>query len=87
MKYKDSGVDIDAASRALARARDAIRSTWGEDVASEVGAFGGLYRLPNDGGYLVSSIDGVGTKLKVALAAGDRARALKALKADRRDSA
>ena len=69
MKYKDSGVDIDAASRALARAREAIRSTWGEDVASEVGAFGGLYRLPDDGGYLVSSIDGVGTKLKVALAA------------------
>jgi phosphoribosylformylglycinamidine cyclo-ligase len=69
MKYKDSGVDIDAASRALARAREAIRSTWGEDVASEVGAFGGLYRLPGDGGYLVSSIDGVGTKLKVALAA------------------
>ena len=69
MKYKDSGVDIDAASRALARAKEAIRSTWGEDVASEVGAFGGLYRLPNDGGYLVSSIDGVGTKLKVALAA------------------
>ncbi|RKZ12764.1 phosphoribosylformylglycinamidine cyclo-ligase [bacterium] len=70
MKYKDSGVDIDAASRALARAKEAIRSTWGEDVASEVGAFGGLYRLPGDGGYLVSSIDGVGTKLKVALAAG-----------------
>lgn len=71
MKYKDSGVDIDAASRALARAKEAIRSTWGEDVASEVGAFGGLYRLPGDGGYLVSSIDGVGTKLKVGLAAKD----------------
>lgn len=70
MKYKDSGVDIDAASRALARAQEAIRSTWGEDVASEVGAFGGLYRLPHGNGYLVSSIDGVGTKLKVALAAG-----------------
>jgi phosphoribosylformylglycinamidine cyclo-ligase len=71
MKYKDSGVDIDAASRALARAQEAIRSTWGEDVASEVGAFGGLYRLPHGNGYLVSSIDGVGTKLKVALAAGN----------------
>jgi phosphoribosylformylglycinamidine cyclo-ligase len=65
MEYKDSGVDIDAASSALARVRDAIRSTWGEDVASDVGSFGGLYRLPG-GGYLVSSIDGVGTKLKVA---------------------
>lgn len=68
MKYKDSGVDIDAATQALGRARDAIRSTWGPAVASDVGAFGGLYRLPH-GGYLVSSIDGVGTKLKVALAA------------------
>ncbi len=69
MKYKDSGVDIDAASRALARAKEAIRSTWGDAVASDVGHFGGLFRRP-DGGFLVSSIDGVGTKLKVALAAG-----------------
>jgi len=69
MKYKDSGVDIDAATNALRRVRDAIRSTWGEAVASDVGSFGGLYRLPG-GGYLVSSIDGVGTKLKVAQAAG-----------------
>ena len=68
MKYKDSGVDIDAASQALARSRDAIRSTWGPSVASDVGSFGGLFRQP-DGSYLVSSIDGVGTKLKIALAA------------------
>ena len=68
MKYKDSGVDIDAASQALQRTRDAIRSTWGDRVASEVGNFGGLFRMP-DGSYLVSSIDGVGTKIKVALAA------------------
>jgi phosphoribosylformylglycinamidine cyclo-ligase len=69
MKYKDSGVDIDAAQAALRRTRDAIRSTWGERVASEVGNFGGLFRMP-DGSHLVSSIDGVGTKIKVALAAG-----------------
>ncbi len=69
MKYKDSGVDIDAAQAALRRTRDAIRSTWGERVASDVGNFGGLFRMP-DGSHLVSSIDGVGTKIKVALAAG-----------------
>lgn len=69
MRYKDSGVDIDAAGRALRRTREAIRSTWGDRVASEVGNFGGLFRMP-DGSHLVSSIDGVGTKIKVAVAAG-----------------
>ena len=68
MDYKDSGVDIDAATHAISDVRAAIASTWGEEVASEVGSFGGLYRQP-DGSYLVSSIDGVGTKLLVALAA------------------
>jgi len=68
MKYRESGVDIDAASQALASSRAAIRSTWGPAVASDVGSFGGLYRQP-DGSLLVSSIDGVGTKLKLALAA------------------
>jgi len=68
MKYKDSGVDIDAAQSALRRTREAIRSTWTDRVASEVGNFGGLFRMP-DGSHLVSSIDGVGTKIKVALAA------------------
>ncbi|HKI84581.1 MAG TPA: phosphoribosylformylglycinamidine cyclo-ligase [Candidatus Krumholzibacteria bacterium] len=68
MKYRESGVDIDAASQALASSRAAIRSTWGPAVASEVGSFGGLYRQA-DGSLLVSSIDGVGTKLKIALAA------------------
>jgi len=69
MKYKESGVDIDAAGQALRHARRAIATTWGPQVASEVGSFGGLFRQP-DGSFLVSSIDGVGTKLKVALAAG-----------------
>ncbi len=72
MRYKDSGVDIDKANEATkAIARD-VRDTWGEEVLSEVGSFGGLFRLP--GGYddpvLVSSMDGVGTKLLVAIMAG-----------------
>jgi len=72
MKYRDSGVDIDRAGRALAGAAAAIRATWGERVLSDTGAFGGLFDakgLPADA-VLVSSIDGVGTKLKVAFAAG-----------------
>ena len=70
MKYKDSGVDIDAATEALRQIRSDVASTWGEEVASDVGSFGGLFRQA-DGSYLVSSIDGVGTKLLVALAAGN----------------
>jgi phosphoribosylformylglycinamidine cyclo-ligase len=69
MRYRESGVDIDAATTAIQRAKKAIASTWGPQVASDVGSFGGLFRQP-DGSYLVSSIDGVGTKLKVGLAAG-----------------
>jgi len=69
MKYKDSGVDIDIATETLKRARRSIASTWGDAVASDVGSFGGLFAQP-DGSYLVSSIDGVGTKVLVALSAG-----------------
>lgn len=71
MKYKDSGVDIDRAGRALKSASEAIRGTWNSRVLSDVGAFGGLFDLAGlDDPVLVSSIDGVGTKLKVAFAAG-----------------
>jgi phosphoribosylformylglycinamidine cyclo-ligase len=72
MKYKDSGVDIDRAGRALKGAGASIKATWGDRVLSGVGAFGGLFDakgLAADA-VLVSSIDGVGTKLKVAFAAG-----------------
>ncbi len=70
MKYRDSGVNIDAAARALARARDAIRSTWDARVRSDLGTFEGLYRAAPGEPLLVASIDGVGTKVKVAVAAG-----------------
>lgn len=72
MKYKDSGVDIDKAGRAMKSISRYVKATWGENVLSEVGQFGGLYRVPS--GYrdpvLVASMDGVGTKVKVALLAG-----------------
>src|SRR5262249_56022524 len=72
-RYAAAGVDIDAKSAALARARSAIRSTFTPAVLGDVGGFGGLYR-PDFSGYrepvLVASTDGVGTKLKVAVAAG-----------------
>lgn len=70
MKYADSGVNIDAATRALARARDAVRSTWDHRVKSDVGAFGGLYQPAPGEPLLVASVDGVGTKVMVAVQAG-----------------
>jgi phosphoribosylformylglycinamidine cyclo-ligase len=70
MKYAASGVNIDAATRALARAKSAIRSTWDERVKSDVGSFGGLYQPAAGEPYLVGSVDGVGTKVKVAALAG-----------------
>lgn len=67
-KYKHSGVDIDAANRAKKEISKVVKATWGREVLSEVGNFGGLFELPGDvkDPVLVSSVDGVGTKLKVA---------------------
>jgi phosphoribosylformylglycinamidine cyclo-ligase len=71
--YKDAGVDIDAANRATEQIKKLARSTFNENVFSEIGGFGGMFngifpdtREP----VLVSSCDGVGTKLKVAFATG-----------------
>ena len=66
MKYADSGVDIDAATRALAQAKDAVRSTWDARVRNDVGAFGGLFQPAPGEPLLVASVDGVGTKVMVA---------------------
>ncbi len=70
MKYADSGVNIDAATRALGRAKSAIRSTWDERVKSDTGAFGGLYQAAPGEPLMVASVDGVGTKVMVAVQAG-----------------
>ena len=69
--YKGSGVDIDAGNRAVALIRGHVRSTYRPEVLADIGLFGGLFAL---GRYrapvLVSSADGVGTKLKVAALLG-----------------
>ncbi len=69
LSYAAAGVDIEAYERILARVKPLITATHGEDVARGVGPFAGLYALP-DGGHLAASADGVGTKIKVAIAAG-----------------
>ncbi len=70
MKYSDSGVDIDAATRALARSKEAVRSTWDGRVRNELGAFGGLFQAAEGEPLMVASVDGVGTKVMVARLAG-----------------
>jgi phosphoribosylformylglycinamidine cyclo-ligase len=70
MRYRDAGVDIDAANQAKASIRRLVRQTFNARVLKDVGAFGGffsLHGLPSDA-VLVSSMDGVGTKLKIAFA-------------------
>lgn len=75
MRYQDAGVDIDAADRAKRRIRQLARRTFNPRVLRDVGAFGGFFALdglPRDA-VLVSSVDGVGTKLKIAFALGRHA--------------
>jgi len=70
MRYRDAGVDIersDALKRGLA---DAARATWREGVRRIPGGFAGVSAWPGGGGLLLAAtMDGVGTKLHVALAA------------------
>jgi len=71
--YRDAGVDIDAATNAISRAKAMIEETQGPDCLSGIGSFGGLFRAPSAGfaePVLVASTDSVGTKVKVAVAAG-----------------
>jgi len=67
--YSASGVDIDAASRAVELIKEKARATFRPEVLTDIGAFAGLFQLS---GYkepvLVSSVDGVGTKVKIAIA-------------------
>ena len=62
----DAGVDIDVMMNALKQAKRRISATATPSVLGGVGSFGGLHKSPGSDHVLVSSIDGVGTKLKVA---------------------
>ncbi|QHN05269.1 phosphoribosylformylglycinamidine cyclo-ligase [Granulicella sp. WH15] len=73
VSYADAGVDITAGDRAKQRIKMLARKTFNKQVLSEIGGFGGLFALdlakyPEP--VLVSSADGVGTKLKVAFELG-----------------
>jgi phosphoribosylformylglycinamidine cyclo-ligase len=73
MDYKQAGVDIEAGNEVVRRIRSLARATATPGVLSDIGSFGGLFRLNAAGladPVLVSSADGVGTKLRVAFMAG-----------------
>lgn len=73
LSYKASGVDIDAGEAAVRRIKKLAKNTHGPQVLNELGGFGGLYQFPTDRYHqpvLVSSTDGVGTKLKLAFLTG-----------------
>jgi phosphoribosylformylglycinamidine cyclo-ligase len=73
MDYRDSGVDIAAGNEVVRRIKSIAKSTFTAGVLSDIGSFGGLFQLDRDRfrePVLVSSADGVGTKLKVAFMTG-----------------
>ncbi|TCL54399.1 phosphoribosylformylglycinamidine cyclo-ligase [Hydrogenispora ethanolica] len=69
--YKEAGVDIDAGNEAVRRIKTLVKGTHNRQVIGDLGSFGGLYSFPSEqyrNPVLVSSTDGVGTKLKIAFA-------------------
>ncbi len=73
LTYADAGVDIDKSNRLVNRIKKIAKSTFRSHVLSDIGGFSSLYSL-NTRDYqnpvLVSSTDGVGTKLKIAFMTG-----------------
>jgi len=74
--YKDAGVDIKKADEAIEMSKRDISSTFNKNVLSSIGGFGSMYSLKDllkdfDDPVLVQSIDGVGTKMSVAMAANN----------------
>jgi phosphoribosylformylglycinamidine cyclo-ligase len=67
--YRRAGVDLDAASRAVALIRELALGASRPEVAEGVGGFAGLFAI-GDGRYLAAATDGVGTKLEIARQTG-----------------
>ena len=67
--YKDAGVDIEAADKAVNNIKGFVKKTFNSNVLTNLGSFGACYKFPKndyESPILVSSADGVGTKLKIA---------------------
>jgi phosphoribosylformylglycinamidine cyclo-ligase len=71
MRYRDAGVNIDEADRAVSSIRKLARATFTRGVLTDIGSFGACYSLAGwKNPVLISSADGVGTKIKIAFATG-----------------
>ena len=72
LRYGSAGVDIDVSNAAKNRIKQLVESTFTSGVVGGFGGFGGMFRIPSGlrKPVLVSSADGVGTKIKVAIEAG-----------------
>lgn len=73
MNYADAGVSLDRADEAMVGVKKSVRTTFNKGVLGDIGNFGGLFTLNHLGlkdPVLVSSVDGVGTKLKIDIALG-----------------
>jgi phosphoribosylformylglycinamidine cyclo-ligase len=73
LSYRDAGVNIDAADEALRKIKDMVRRTFDDNVLCDIGSFGAMYSFDTsqmEQPVLVSSVDSVGTKLKLAFMTG-----------------
>lgn len=71
IRYRDAGVNIDEADRAVSAIRKFARTTFTRGVLTDIGSFGAAYQLTGlRQPVLISSADGVGTKLKLAFLTG-----------------
>lgn len=66
--YQDAGVNIDAGMKAVDLMKRYVKTTMNKNVITDLGSFGGMFSF--NGGILVASADGVGTKLKLAYHTG-----------------
>lgn len=70
--YKSAGVNLEAGDETVKRIKKIAKATFNKNVLSDIGLFGGFYEIEKskyDNPVLVSSVDGVGTKLKIAFLA------------------
>lgn len=73
LTYRDAGVNIDAADKAVREIKNLVNKTFDDRVLCDIGTFGAMYSLDTKGmdePVLVSSVDGVGTKIKLAFMTG-----------------
>ncbi len=71
--YKEAGVDIETGDQAVKRIGGLVKNTFTPNTLTDIGGFGGCFQFPKndyDEPVLVSSADGVGTKLKIAFLSG-----------------